>query len=620
MRRLLDVQKTRLIDQPAEPRPGREVECDVLIAGGGVGGCAAALAACRAGRQVVLTDETDWLGGQMTSQGVAALDEHRHIEEFGGTRAYAELRRLIRAFYRENHTLAATARETERLNPGNGWVSRLCFEPRAALWALERMLLPFEASGRLTLLLRHRAVLADVRDDAVRSVTLRHLDGEEHVRVRPAFVLDATELGDLLPLTGAEHVAGAESRADTGEPHARDRRPAAGCVQSFTYPFVLERRPGGTETVPEPPGYARNRDEQPYTLRHFYADGRGWVTYRMFDQAEGTPGSFWSYRRLIDARNFQDAAFPHDLALINWPGNDYRRGSLIDVRPKAALRALREAKALALGFCRWLQTECPRDDGGAGYPELVLRADVMGTEDGLAKFPYVREARRIRALTTIVEQDISAAYQAGARARPFADSVGVGLYAIDIHPAKGEEKLPPAAAKPFQIPLSALVPVRLRNLLPACKNIGTTHITNGAYRLHPVEWNVGEAAGEIAVFCLDRKLAPQTLAKDPHRVRRLQRRLARAGVPLYWFIDVPVHHPAFAAVQVLGASGIWPGETENLRFGPDEEAGPTDLQRLARAPRWARERMERLFDLCLPRWTSLDRQTLARAAYDMLSI
>ncbi len=66
----------------------RAEPCEILIAGGGTGGVAAALAAARNGRRVVLLEETDWLGGQMTSQGVSALDEHEHIESFGGTRSY----------------------------------------------------------------------------------------------------------------------------------------------------------------------------------------------------------------------------------------------------------------------------------------------------------------------------------------------------------------------------------------------------------------------------------------------------------------------------------------------------------------------------------------------------
>ena len=55
----------------------------------------------------------------------------------------------------------------------------------------------------------------------------------------------------------------------------------------------------------------------------------------------------------------------------------------------------------------------------------------------------------------------------------------------------------PKRTIPFEIPLGALLPERVENLLPACKNIGTTHITNGCYRLHPVEWNIGEAAGAL---------------------------------------------------------------------------------------------------------------------------
>jgi hypothetical protein len=135
----------------------------------------------------------------------------------------------------------------------------------------------------------------------------------------------------------------------------------------------------------------------------------------------------------------------------------------------------------------------------------------MGTADGLSKYPYIRESRRVRAVRVILEQEIAARYQPGARAAPMLDSVGVGLYAIDLHPAEGETKLPPEAAKPFQVPLGALIPIRLENLLPACKNIGTTHITNGCYRLHPVEWNIGEAAGALAAYAVTNKTTPRAI-------------------------------------------------------------------------------------------------------------
>src|SRR6185369_8467044 len=67
----------------------RELDCDVAVIGGGVGGCAAALAAARNGLRVIMTEETDWVGGQVTSQAVPP-DEHAWIESFGATRSYRE--------------------------------------------------------------------------------------------------------------------------------------------------------------------------------------------------------------------------------------------------------------------------------------------------------------------------------------------------------------------------------------------------------------------------------------------------------------------------------------------------------------------------------------------------
>lgn len=114
---------------------------DILVVGGGLGGVAAALAACRAGRTVILTEETDWIGGQLTSQAVPP-DEHPWVEQFGVTASYRALREAIRDHYRAWYPLRAEAAAPRDLNPGAGRVSKLCAEPRAALAALEGMLAP----------------------------------------------------------------------------------------------------------------------------------------------------------------------------------------------------------------------------------------------------------------------------------------------------------------------------------------------------------------------------------------------------------------------------------------------------------------------------------------------
>jgi FAD dependent oxidoreductase len=177
----------------------------------------------------------------------------------------------------------------------------------------------------------------------------------------------------------------------------------------------------------------------------------------------------------------------------------------------------------------WMQNDAPRADGGTGWPGLRLCGDALGTEDGFAMAPYIRESRRIRARKTIVEQEVSAACRE--RAEPYADSVGVGYYRIDLHPSTGGDNYLDVPALPFRIPLGALVPVRLRNLLPAAKNIGTTHITNGCYRLHPVEWNIGEVAGLLAAWCAARGVEPQQVAD---RFGEFQAMLVRQGIEPAW--------------------------------------------------------------------------------------
>lgn len=155
----------------------------------------------------------------MTSQGVSALDEHAHIEQFGGTRSYTQLRSAIRAAYCQRYGVSASMPNGAPLNPGNGWVSRLCFEPRVGVQVLRAMLAEHIRSGQLTVLLEHTPLAAEVRGDRVVSVSLRAARGAP-VQIEAQYFLDATELGDWLPLTGTEAPSAAQ------KPAANHRRAA----------------------------------------------------------------------------------------------------------------------------------------------------------------------------------------------------------------------------------------------------------------------------------------------------------------------------------------------------------------------------------------------------------
>lgn len=527
--------------------------CDVLIIGSGVGGCAAALAAARCGKSVIVTEETDWIGGQFTSQAVPP-DENQWVEQFGVTRSYREFRQRVRDYYRRNYPLAPAAYHATHLNPGNGSVSRLCHEPRVALAVLQEMLAPHLHSGRIRLLLRCRPVGADVDHDQVRQVTVQDLvSGREYV-LHGAVVLDATETGELLPLTGAEYVTGAESSAQTGEMHAL-AEPDPLAMQSITFCFAMDYLPGEEHLIEEPAQYRFWRDFVPELQPAWSGKLLSWthpnvktLQPRPRQLFAGNAQSMWRYRRIIDQSNFLPGTYASDITIVNWPQNDYMLGPVFGAStaeagapaleaPDAA-HHLEAARQLSLALLYWMQTEAPRPDGGCGYPGLRLRPDVVGTDDGLAKSAYIRESRRIKAQFTVTEAHVGWEMRGGnrtgtAKAERFPDSVGIGHYNIDLHPDTRGHNYIDIPACPFQIPLGALLPVRLQNLLPAGKNLGVTHITNGCYRLHPVEWNVGEAAGYLAAYALDHHLPPAGVRQTAH-LEEFQKLLISAGVELAW--------------------------------------------------------------------------------------
>ena len=530
---------------------GSELSADVVIAGGGLGGCAAAVAALRNNLSVILTEETDWIGGQITQQGVPP-DEHQWIETHGATRLYRDFRTAVRQYYNRNYPLTKEARARKNLNPGDGSVSRLCHEPRVALAVLQDMLAPYISSRKLTLLLEHKITGADVTGDQVRALKARsNRSGREMVLTAPYFV-DATELGDLLPLTGTEFVTGTEPRQHTGELHA----PAKGNPnnnQAFTVCFAMDYVPEANYVIDKPREYSFWQSFVPKLtppwsgklLALSYSNPKTLEPKALGFHPEGISTgdtlNLWNYRRIINKNNFIPGTYAGDITIVNWPQNDYMLGDLVGASEEEFKKHVEQGKQLSLSLLHWLQTEAPRPDGGQGWPGLRLRGDIMGTEDGLAKYPYVRESRRIKAVFTVLEEHVGAENRAlvtgkesGNTAADFYDSVGVGYYHIDLHPSSGGDNYIDFGSLPFQIPLGALLPGRMENLLPANKNIGTTHITNGCYRLHPVEWGIGEAAGMLVAYALDKQVIPRAVREKKPMLEEFQKLIRSQGIETHW--------------------------------------------------------------------------------------
>ena len=329
---------------------------------------------------------------------------------------------------------------------------------------------------------------------------------------------------------------------DTGEPHALDGPADPADQQAITWCAALEWRPGEDHTVDRPAGYDFWRG---YRADFWPGPQLGWATEEpetgrpLRRPLFGAAGEqdLWTFRRIRYGGHYVDPV--PDVTLVNWPQVDYwlaplvgppggpaRRRAGRGPGADAVLRALAADRGAAAR--RWHR-----------LPGLRLCPEALGTADGLAAAAYVRESRRIAAEFTVLESHVGVEARPGAdRAAAFADTVGVGCYRIDLHPSTAGRPYLDIATYPFQIPLGALLPQRLDNLVAAGKCLGVTHITNGCYRLHPVEWNVGEAAGALAAFCLDRQVSPRAVRATPRLLEDFQATLRGLGVQLSWPAEI----------------------------------------------------------------------------------
>lgn len=653
------------------------VECDILIAGGGTGGFAAALQVCEMAKdwgitKIVMTEETAWPGGQYTSQGVTASDDNSLVEQgrynVASSKSFYRFHEAIRNFYRDKaRETAASAKRNggpgskayerelawingARFSPGNAWGSRMSFLPYDGVRAIEEMLKPYIDSGLLVI--HYHTIPVEVLKEGakVTGVRFRNTDTGDEMAIRAKITLDATEIGELLPLAGIDYRLGIEASEDTGEPSLFNdageplyKEPMKDCQQSFTYPFAVEWRPATEDNrrpwEERPASYEQNRHRftmvdanRWFLMGHWndFARAKAVADNKKTGQNNPIPWipSFWTYRRMLDARildpnadaglvdRFIDGKWvtsftpdknpemfaPNwefsgpavgDVIEVNWNSNDYNAKLMIDVTPEAKAEALKEAKELSLGFMFWLWYEAPRDPAdprldpaveanwpvdpvtgkNTGYANLKYRPDVMGTEDGLSMYPYIRESRRMNALFTVRQQHLMAPRTA--RAQLFHDTVGIGHYFLDIHRCdNGCERKRDINFKHvqlndgswagenssgrFQIPFGALVPEGVDGFMAAAKNIGLTRIAASTYRLHPVEFEIGKAAGAAAVMCVREGIQPRDLwVKKPgesvadaeKRLRRLQHELLSTGTPLFWNEDAGWDTDVFEPVQ-----------------------------------------------------------------------
>lgn len=485
----------------------KHIDVDVLVVGGGASGVTSAIQASRMGVRVLVIEETEWLGGMLTSAGVSAIDGNHQLP----SGLWGEFRSHLYEYYG-----GPAAVET-------GWVSNTLFEPSVGNKILKDML---AAEKLATVWYKAKCLTVKKEVSGWKVVVERN---RQKYEVNAKIIIDATELGDLLPLVGANYKIGMDSRYDTKEIYAPEH--ANDIIQDLTYVAILkDYGPHANKTIKKPKGY------DPKEFEH------------ACDVAD--PASHDNTPKIDCSVMITYGKLPNGKYMINWPkhGNDIYL-NIIEKSPEQRAEALEEAKLHTLRFIYHLQTKL-------GFKNLGLADDEYDTKDKLPFIPYHRESRRLNGIVQLTLPYVSNPYE---QEFPLYRTGGiVGDYTIDHHHLKNPKapdidfvkiKVPS-----YNVPLGSLIPRTVEDFVVAEKSISVSNIVAGATRLQPVVLGIGQAAGVIAALSIKQGVSPKAL-----NVRDIQTSLLESKAYLLPFIDVKPEDKYFREVQRIGATGILRG-------------------------------------------------------------
>ncbi len=571
---------------------------DIIVAGGGTGGFGAAIQAARLGAKVLMLEETDMIGGQMANAGVTSMDEGG----FWGKNTVRE-----RGIFREFHESAVLHYYGILKDPFTAYhfnrQSEAGFEPRVAraiMYGLIKETRDRTINGQkavLDLAVRTKVTAVQKDGETVKGVTLSEWTekGPQEKKVASKVLIDATEYGDVLPLTGAAYRVGT-SRSDKIDPNSP--------LQDHTWVGVIREYPEGVPAefqFKEPPptaDWVKGRFKN-YSLVGAPTWGKA--------KEPGKARLWWTY---VAWRGMPDSLSPatgelteerHTRCGLNG-GNDYpiTAGAVED--PKLRNQIELEGINKTLGIIWWFQNvlNVPwsvTDDEGYATPyqyarmrERGVREDLIPIAARLPQLPYARESRRLIGVQTVRGEDIYLRSRGDMVSKHWADAVSINDYSVDLHGTDEavetdlDEPNYLNNTGPFQIPFGAFIPEKVDGLLGAEKNIGQSRIVNGSTRLQPSTMLNGQAAGAIAALAVQKGIQPRKL-----NIIDVQSTLLAAGDTLVpqWYADIPYSTPLWEATQLLSLYGMMqkPGPLlqatllgEGNNWAPNDLVDPKDVK------------------------------------------
>ena len=484
-------------------------EYDVVIVGGGAGGTSAAIQSARNGAKTLLIEETNWLGGMLTSAGVSAIDGNYKLP----SGFWGEFKDSLVSHYGSLEALKT------------GWVSNVLFEPKVGNEILKSIA---HNEKNLKILYSTSTQSVSKHDGNNFNYQIKTSKGTFFSKI----LIDGTELGDLLPMLDDDYDVGMDSNEMYDENIAPEIK--NDIIQDLTFVMILKNYNKKVK-IDKPEGY----DASEFYCSTSHKD------CPESDKALWSPQQMMNYGKL-----------PNDKIMINWPiyGNDYY-SNLIEMSKEEREVVFEKAKNKSLRYLYYIQDEL-------GFDNYSISDDEYETDDNFPLIPYYREARRMKGQVTFSLNYIKNPYDQ--KHKLYRTGVLVGDYPVDhhhdAHPEK--EKLPKLAFYPipsYSLPFGSLISKKNSNFLVAEKSISVSNLVNGTTRLQPVVLQIGQIAGLIGSESIKQNKKPSEL-----NIRHIQSLILENGGYIQPYLDVEKTHPHFKAFQRIGSTGILRGKGINV--------------------------------------------------------
>lgn len=541
-----------------EPGSEGEERADIAVVGGTPAGIMAAIAAARMGSNVILTEYHAHLGG-MTTSGLGKSDIENK-EAIAGL--FKEFTGQVLQYYIDKY-----GKDSDNV--------MLCkegyyYEPSVAEHIFSQMI---GEEKNIRVLLNYQIEEAVMDSERISKLIFKdRSSGDKKILIAEVFV-DATYEGDVFALAGAEYRLGREGKDEFDEEHAGhiffdfnekaflegstgegdDRLPA------YTYRLCMTDDPENSYVLSEPPlGYDRNNyvkyfadlKEGRLSAPKVFKEGHGYYSDH-FD----TMVRVFSFTEIPNSKydvniNPRPLGFPFVGENYSYPESNWEAREIIFQRHRE----------LTLGLIYFVQNdlEIPEEHRKMALQYHLPKDEFTDNQHFPWQF-YIREARRLKGMYTLTENDVTLQGNAK-RTTVFEDTIITGEFPIDSFPVSNvpsmdnkvlEGYIGMLEISPYQIPYRILVPEKILGLIVPV-SASTTHVAFSTVRMEPLWMGIGQVAGIAAHLSRDM----QVEIKDVP-IPYLQDILIKNRQILTYFKDMDREDKAFNAIQFWGTKGFF---------------------------------------------------------------